>query len=69
MLGLGRHKSTLPALMPPDRYEVTVADIVAEAGGPRHAEAVCSWARSTWQAWAAHHWFIREWVRTTGAVP
>ena len=69
MLGLGRHKSTLPALMPPDRYEVTVADIVAEAGGPHHAEAVCLWARSAWQAWAAHHWFIREWVRATGAVP
>lgn len=69
MLGLGQHKHSLPALTPPDRYAVTVADIMAEAGGLRHADAVRAWASSTWLAWAPHHPFIREWVRSTGMVP
>jgi hypothetical protein len=60
-------KNSLAALTPPDRYDVTVANIVAEAGGEHHAGAGLSWARL--QAWAAHHGFIRQWVCTTGAVP
>ncbi len=42
---------------PPDRGAVTVADVL-----PPDRQRLHVWARSAWQAWAAHHAIVRSWV-------
>lgn len=55
MLRAGRRKATLPALQPPGAFPMTVADVAPLAGTPSHEQAVRSWARTTWDAWAHAH--------------
>jgi hypothetical protein len=51
-----------PALDPPvTSFGVTVRDVVDTADGER-PEVVRLWARTTWDAWAAHHERVRLWL-------
>ena len=43
---------------PENRGDITVLDVL-HAGPDRHRAAVEAWARSVWDAWAAHHDVIR----------
>ncbi len=58
-----RHKGEFAWLEPPaERGAITVLDVV-QAGTPaEHATLVTRWARSVWEAWAAHHPAVRAWV-------
>lgn len=62
MLRLGPHKASLPFLQPPEKFELTVADVAPVAGTPEHIEAVRVWAKSAWDSWMMHHAFVRTWV-------
>lgn len=62
MLGLGKHKETLIYLEPPKEFAMTVADVADFAGTPLHARKVTEWAQSAWDAWSAHHDYIRRWA-------
>lgn len=66
MLALGRHKATLIFLEPPTAFAFTVADVPLDATPQEHAAAVRRWAAVSWNAWARHHAYIREWVRSAG---
>ena len=67
MLGFSKHKSTLVYLEPPVKFSVTVADVAPYAGGVEHAAMVRNWAVETWNDWAAHHGYIREWIERYGS--
>ncbi|WP_419162525.1 DUF5946 family protein [Candidatus Palauibacter sp.] len=45
---------------------VTVVDVAAAASAADHQERVRKWARSAWDAWAAHHETVRGWASRTG---
>lgn len=62
MLGLGKHKHTLDYIAPPTRFSMTVVDVAAVAGSPRHSEKVKEWAASAWEDWADHHDYITRWT-------
>jgi hypothetical protein len=62
MLGLGKHKASLPALPPPNSYAMTVLDIPLGCTAEDHVSAVRAWALTTWTAWSAHHLVIKHWV-------
>ena len=62
MLGLGKHKASLPLLRPPRSFDLTVLDIPLSGTAEEHSLAVQAWARATWINWLEHHAFIREWV-------
>lgn len=50
-----------PYLAPPkDRGGITVADIVGCKNPEAHEAAVRQWAQSVWQAWRAHHGWVRQ---------
>jgi CTP:molybdopterin cytidylyltransferase MocA len=51
-----------PWLTPPDRYEMTVPDLVRARDGPEHVRLVRRWAETTWGAWSAHHDTVRAWA-------
>ena len=51
-----------PALMPPSRYSLTIAEIHAAADPESHHELVQQWARSVWEAWADCHDLARQWI-------
>ena len=54
---------TLPFLEPPmDRGKMTIVDVHG-ASPDEHAEYVHRWARSAWEAWSAHHEWVRQWLR------
>jgi hypothetical protein len=59
MVGFTARKHLIPQLAPPASFAVTVADVAPFAGGPQHTENVLAWARATWEAYGAHHAFIR----------
>lgn len=42
--------------------DVTVLDVHAAADAEEHADRVWRWAKSVWEAWAAHHATIRMWA-------
>ncbi|HEX8642569.1 MAG TPA: DUF5946 family protein [Allosphingosinicella sp.] len=63
MLGLAKAKATLPWLEPPSSFALTVADIPLDGSFDDHVAAVRAWAADAWQAWEAHHRFIRTWAR------
>lgn len=62
MLSFAARRATLPVLTPPLHFAMTVADVVAAINPAEHIVAVGRWARSAWDAWAAHHAFIRTWA-------
>jgi hypothetical protein len=62
MLGFARRKETLVALEAPEKFTITLADVLPFVGGEGHAEAVSNWARSAWDDWRVHHDYIRSWV-------
>lgn len=62
MLSLGKHKQTLLYLEPPEHFQMTVADVVAFAGQPQHADKVREWAKSAWDDWSEHHNYIQRWT-------
>ncbi|MGK7754153.1 MULTISPECIES: DUF5946 family protein [unclassified Roseovarius] len=62
MLGLSKYKETLKQLQPPARFTVTAADVAPFAGSAHHAGKVRDWAAATWNDWAGHHAYIREWI-------
>lgn len=63
MLDLGVRKSSLEQLNPPERFQMTIADIGPIAGTADHPGKVRLWAEKTWHDWRRHHAFIREWSR------
>lgn len=65
MLRMGVHKTALPLLVPPESYEMTVADLPVDGNTEGHIIAVRVWAQCTWKAWTTHHNFISQWVKTT----
>lgn len=62
MLGLGKHKTTLPRLSAPTTFQVTVCDVPLDATVEDHILAVRRWARHTWDDWSESHDFIRRWT-------
>ncbi len=46
---------------------VTVADIAAATDTESHRLAVERWSADLWQAWAAHHATVRQWLAETRA--
>ena len=51
-------KPDWPWLAPPERYELTVHDLVQ----PMSVEGVRHWASSVWNAWDVHHRTVRDWA-------
>lgn len=51
---------------PRSRGQVTVVDVLAARSVDEHLRFVERWARSSWDAWSAHHATIRGWLPTTG---
>jgi hypothetical protein len=64
MLGLSKSKAGIPFLEPPERFDVTVADIPLDGSSDDHVRAVRAWAQAAWAAWHAHHSFIRWWAQS-----
>jgi CTP:molybdopterin cytidylyltransferase MocA len=52
-----------PWLPPPERYAMTVADVLEARSGVEHAGLVRRWGIATWSAWSAHHEVVRAWAR------
>lgn len=67
MLAAARFKHEFVWLEPPQRYDVTVADVVAATSVETHLQAVRDWADAAWRAWSPHHETIRRWAAR--AVP
>lgn len=64
MQAAARHKATFVWLAPPELLgTVTAADVHACDTLEAHTRQVRHWAHSAWQAWAAHHETIRDWMR------
>jgi hypothetical protein len=60
--GAGK-KSAFEWLEPPaSTGGITVKDVLEKTSAADHRDAVMSWARSAWDAWAAHHERIRVWA-------
>jgi CTP:molybdopterin cytidylyltransferase MocA len=51
-----------PWLTPPDRYELTVVDVLRARSGEEHVRMTQAWAASAWEAWAPHHDTVRAWA-------
>ncbi len=62
MLNLSKGKASLKHLSPPPRFTMTLLDVAPLIDSPQHPSAVRAWARATWNDWALHHDYIREWV-------
>ena len=55
---------------PGKRGDRTVVDIHGVADAEEHLKRVQEWARSTWDAWSAHHDLARQWIdRATRESP
>jgi CTP:molybdopterin cytidylyltransferase MocA len=52
-----------PWLTPPEAYPMSVGGLLEARDGAEHVRLVRQWADTTWEAWAAHHWTVREWAR------
>jgi len=71
--GLQRWLSTNPPLvrpgLPVDRGELTIAHVSGIDDPVAYGVAVEEWARSAWQAYAAHHALARQWLAMSAAHP
>lgn len=52
-----------PWLTPPERYPMTVADVLEARNGVEHGGLVRRWGIATWDAWSSHHDIVRAWAR------
>jgi hypothetical protein len=56
-------KKHYPWLTPPEnRGGLTLMHVLAARSPAEHEAAVEQWTRSVWQAWAAHHATVRQWL-------
>lgn len=53
---------------PPSRGDWTVLHVYAARDSVAHVRRVKEWARSTWEAWRAHHEKARGWVTEAQAT-
>lgn len=69
--GLQRWLSTNPPLvrpgLPVNRGELTIAHVSGIDDPVAYGVAVDEWARSAWQAYAAHHALARQWLAMSAA--
>jgi len=69
--GLQRWLSTNPPLvrpgLPVNRGELTIAHVSGIDDPVAYGVAVDEWARSAWQAYAAHHALARQWLSMSAA--
>lgn len=65
MLGLSKHKASLPALRAPKAFSVSVADVAPYAATAEHSAKVRDWAQAAWNDWAAQHHVIQSWLERT----
>jgi hypothetical protein len=49
-------------LSPPEGYRITLIHLLEATAPDAYAESVRQWARSTWEAWSAHHDQLRAWA-------
>jgi CTP:molybdopterin cytidylyltransferase MocA len=61
--GLATADRPWPWLPPPERFAMTVADVLAARNGVEHGGLVRRWGIATWSAWSAHHDVVRAWAR------
>ena len=54
---------------PPSRGLATVVQVLETKGPSDHAKQVRIWALSAWEAWAAHHAQVRQWLDSLGSPP
>jgi CTP:molybdopterin cytidylyltransferase MocA len=59
---LASPKADWPWLTPPERYDMTVVDVLRTSTGEEHVRQTRSWAESVWEAWAPHHAVVRAWA-------
>lgn len=60
---LATERREWPSLAPaPERFRLTVVDMLETSDPAKHLEAVRRWARATWEAWAPFHELIRGWA-------
>ena len=60
---LASSKADWPRLAPPERYAMTVVDVLRATSGEQHVRVTRAWAESVWEAWSAHHDVVRAWAR------
>ena len=60
---LANEDRSWPKLTPPERYTMTVGDLLVARDGTEHVRLVRRWAEITWEAWVVHHDTVREWAR------
>ena len=60
--GLASSKPDWPWLTPPERYELTVVDVLRATSGEEHVRMTREWAASVWEAWSPHHAAVRAWA-------
>ncbi len=66
---LARTKQNYPHLAPPKhRGTTTIHDILAVPPGDKRDEALRTWCTDVWQAWSAHHAYIRKILQEGGVV-
>jgi len=69
MVALHKVERKFRWLEPPrSRGEVTVADVLVAQSVDEHLQCVERWARSSWEAWSAHHATIRAWLPSIARV-
>ena len=52
-----------PWLTPPERYDMTVADVLHAGSGEAHVRLTREWAESVWGAWSRHQSTVRAWAK------
>lgn len=50
-----RYKSEFEPLTPPQRYDMTVNDVLVAETAQDHCRLVREWAHAVWRAWGDHH--------------
>lgn len=63
MLEFAERKAELPELRSRERYQITVAEVIADLSEDNHEALVRRWAKATWDDWADQHDFIKPWAR------
>jgi hypothetical protein len=64
---LGSHKTEWPSIaLPPDRGEITPADVMAAAEGEERDAAIDAWCRSVWSAFKDSRLVVVELLREHG---
>jgi len=60
---------SFPALDPPARRgRLTLADVPLDGEQDAVTDAVWRWAATAWDAWAAHHADVHDWLEGTGCA-